>query len=181
MIDRAPLNQHDFAVSDWRPGEKQEYNATLESEAMEWQVKAWEKDPKKRPVAIVAIFIAGLAGLLILNHPLFSLLGMIVIFISTAELFLPMKFRVDANEARQSCGISVTAIRWADVKRLIKQEDGVRLSPFENPNRLDAFRGVFLRYASNEDEVLGKIAELWKIDAISLDARTDDRSGGRVG
>jgi len=152
----------------------------LETPTLEWQFRAWEREPKRRLVAIVAMALAGLGGLYLLNHVLFALIGVVVIFVSTAELFLPIKFRLDANEARQSCGISVTAIRWADVKRLTEQTDGVRLSPFEKSHRLDAFRGVFLRYASNESEVLGTIAELWKTDASTLDGRTDDGGGDRA-
>lgn len=153
------------------------YNPVLDTSPLQWEFRAWEGDVKRRVVALIAMLAAGLAGLYVLGHPLFALLGIAVIFVSTAELFLPVKFRIDGNEARQACGISVTAIKWADVKRLIPQDDGVRLSPFDEQNRLDAFRGVYLRYAGNKDEVLGKIAELWKSDASALAGRIDDRAG----
>lgn len=153
-------------------------NEEMLGEVLEWQYKSWEKDPNRRTVAIAAIVIAGLAGLLIFHHPLFAIIGMVVIFVSTAELFLPVKYKLDANEARQQCGLSVTAIPWTEVRRLVTQGDGVRLSPFEKPNRLDAFRGVFLRYASNEDQVLGKIRELWQIDGSSLEGKTDAGTEG---
>lgn len=131
----------------------------------------------KRYVSLGAIAFAAAAGMLILKHPLFALIGGVVIFVSTAEMFLPMKFRIDTNGAQQKCGISTTEITWADVKRLIHQSDGVRLSPFEKSHRLDAFRGVYLRFTSNKDEVLGKIAELWQTDAELL-ARGTDGGGG---
>ncbi|MBS1715104.1 MAG: hypothetical protein JST30_12290 [Armatimonadetes bacterium] len=145
-------------------------------EPLVWSVRLWERAPQKRWVAIVAMVVAGAAGTVLLHHLLFGLVGVLVVLVSTGELFFPAKYTLDANEARQRIGITVTAIRWTDVKRLIPQQDGVRLSPFEKPDRLDAFRGVFLRYASNEDAVLGKIRELWQGDASTLERRADGRA-----
>ncbi len=146
---------------------------------LEWQFCAWESQPQKRTIALVAMVIAALAGFFILHHILFAILGAGVVFVSTAELFLPVKYRLDANEAKQRIGISITSITWNDVKRLIPQDDGIRLSPFENSNRLDAFRGLFLRFASNGDEVLCKIRELWQNNASTLERTTD--SGSETG
>ena len=131
----------------------------------------------KRYVALGAIAFAAAAGQLVLKHPLFAIIGGVVIFVSTAEMFLPMKFSLSANGAQQKCGISTTEITWADVKRLIHQSDGIRLSPFEKSHRLDAFRGVYLRFAGNKEEVLGKIAELWETDAELLARGTDTGTG----
>ncbi len=137
-------------------------------ELLEYSFKAWERQPWRRSAALSGMLIAGASGLLLLHHPVFALLGALIVFVSTAELFLPVKYRLDKTEARQQVGFSVTAIKWTDVKRIVRVDDGVRLSPFDAPNRLDAFRGVFLRYASNEDDVWSTIRVLWHDNAVTV-------------
>ena len=50
-------------------------------------------------------------------------------------------------------------VPWGEVKRVEVGHEGVFLSPFARRSRLDSFRGTFLRFNGNRDEVLGFVHE----------------------
>ena len=146
-------------------------------DSLEWTFRLDPESPKRRIMVVTIALMAGLAGLM-LNGPLLSLIGIVVVVLSAAELFFPVKYRLDGQGARAKCGLSVTALDWADVRRVLPMPDGVRLSPLEKPSRLDEFRGVYLRFSDNEEEVSGKIRSFWHGDASTMDGGTDGAGDG---
>lgn len=138
-----------------------------------------DRAPEKRRVVYGVAAFGALLGYFWVG-PLGILLGAVVVLVSAAEMFLPIRYRLDGEEARSQIGLSVTAIRWENVKRLIQTDEGVRLSPLSQSSRLDAFRGVYLRFSGNEAEVLAKIAELRR-DGRTLDSGPDSGGGAAVG
>ncbi|MCH7946016.1 MAG: hypothetical protein IIC73_08410 [Armatimonadetes bacterium] len=147
------------------------------ADSLEWTLRLDPETPRRRYTVLAIALMAGLAGLLLFN-PLLSLIAFAVVVLSAAELFFPVKYRLDAQGARAKCGLSVTAVAWSDVKRVLPMPDGVRLSPLEKPSRLDEFRGVYLRFSDNEEEVSGKIRTFWHGDPSTLDGGTDRAGDG---
>lgn len=131
-------------------GDKPEGGAT----ELVWRVRLADRSPKKLyGIALVAGF-AGVAGFVLFHHVLYSILAILAITLTTGDFWLPIHYKLDANGATSRCGISVTAIEWSSVKRAVKDPDGIKLSPLAQEGKLSAFRGVYLRYASNESDVL---------------------------
>jgi hypothetical protein len=131
-----------------------------EVEPLVWEVKMWHRGTDRRFVILVAALFAGLLGLLLLNNVLFAIIGFVAIMGATTEYWLPTRYKLDGNGASLRCGISVTSIDWSAVKRIVETDEGVKLSPLEQPSKLSTFRGVYLRYADNKEEVLEKIRKL---------------------
>ncbi len=146
-------------------------------DSLEWTLRLDPETPRRRYTVLAIALLAGLAGLLLFN-PLLSVIAIAVVVLSAAELFFPVKYCLDGKGARAKCGLSVTALDWADVRRVLPMPDGVRLSPLEKPSRLDEFRGVYLRFSDNEEEVSGKIRTFWHGDASTLDGGTDRAGDG---
>ncbi|MFM9874258.1 MAG: hypothetical protein ACKVQS_12430 [Fimbriimonadaceae bacterium] len=139
---------------------------------MEWSVAVSPELQAKRIPVLIALVVSVFFG-----HYLIGWIGAVVgglaIFASTAEIWLPAKFKITELDASSRIGLSQSVIRWENVVRLIDTENGVRLSPLAKSSRLDAFRGVYLRFSGNRDAVLGKIAELAKINGSSVDGEAD--------
>lgn len=127
---------------------------------MTWVVRLGTGQPHQRLGVLAAASAAGLLGIWLMGHFLFGAIGFCAILLSCHEVFFPLHYRLDAQCARVRCGWSVSAIEWTNVRRVIELADGVRLSPLAKPSRLDAFRGLFLRYAGNREAVLAKIRQL---------------------
>ncbi|MBL8067994.1 MAG: hypothetical protein JNM28_06070 [Armatimonadetes bacterium] len=139
---------------------------------MAWSVSIGEGHPRKRAALAVVTLAAGVFGFAFLG--MWGLLiSLAAVFVSTAEYWLPIRFRLDEAGAESKIGLSTNLLRWGDLKRLIHTADGVRLSPLPSPSRLDEFRGVYLRFAGNREEVLAKIAELSERYGNSVDREAD--------
>lgn len=124
---------------------------------MEWQVHLSRKNPEKLAAVGLAAALAGLGGWLLLKSPFFGILGVLFILGSTTDFWLPVRYRLDENGASLKCGVSQTVIEWGQVRQVVESDQGVKLSPLTGNSRLEAFRGIFLRFADNRDEVLAKI------------------------
>jgi hypothetical protein len=97
--------------------------------------------------ACVAVHVAfGGAG--------YALLAAVVLGVSLGRYFLPTSYELDESGARVRFLFSARSTPWDRVRRFDVHREGVYLSPFERPSRLDSFRGTFLRFSGNADEVV---------------------------
>ena len=139
---------------------------TQVEDPMEWAVELPVPAAKRAAVLGFAI-LAGLIGWRLLGIP-GLILGVAVVLGSTLEIWMAHRYILTSDKAESRIGPFVTSIEWPSVKRVIEGEEGVILSPFDKPTRLDAFRGVYLRFNSNQGEVLAKIRRLWRSDGATL-------------
>ena len=124
-----------------------------------WQVRLWTKDPRRLYGILFACCLAGLGGWLIFNQALYALIGFAAIAVTTGEYWLPQKYKLDQNGASAKCGLSTTAIEWENVKRVIPDDNGIKLSPLETEGKLAPFRGVYIRFGDKKEEVMRTIQE----------------------
>ena len=126
-------------------------------DAFRWNVRPSDKDPAKRwGVLVVALAAFGL-GFVLFQNIVFGVLGCAFILVSTAEYWLGISYKLDKKGASSRCGLSLTSLEWSDVKRAIATEDGVKLSPLGTSGRMDAFRGVFLRFGAEREKVMDSV------------------------
>jgi len=127
----------------------------------------------------VAAIVATAVGWFAFGSPVLGLLGCAIILGSTAEYWLGTAFVIDDQGASARTGFSLTGIEWANVKRLIRDTDGVRLSPLESAGTLDVFRGVYLRYGiENREEIERAIERFGGRLAPALGRGPDTGAGG---
>jgi hypothetical protein len=118
-----------------------------ETVLLEWTVHLLRRDPRRAQVVFGAMTFAALAGLMLFRSPLFAVVGAAVIFLSTAEYLLPIRYRLTTLRACAACGVNRLEIRWESVRRLLGGRSAVKLSPLAADSRLEPFRGVLLRFA----------------------------------
>ena len=123
------------------------------SDAFRWNVRPSDNEPSKRwGVLLAALFAFGLGFLLFRNFT-FGILGFLIILIATAEYWLGTSYKVDSKGASARTGFSLTSLTWEDVKRAVETAEGIKLSPLGNSGRMEAFRGVFLKYGTQSAQV----------------------------
>lgn len=131
---------------------------SVEPEALKWNVRPYQDAPQRRFVIFGIALLGGLGGWFLLREPLLGLLGFGMILASTMEYWLGSSYRLDEKGASSRTGFSITAIEWPQIRRVIVEEHGLKLSPLESPSRLDAFRGVFLKFdTSNRVQVIDSV------------------------
>lgn len=131
----------------------------MAQEALRWSVRLSDAAPQKRWAIVATALVAGAAGWVLSHSFILPAIGVIAIFASTAEFWLPLHYVLDEKSARCRCGISVTAIEWSDVKRVLISSEFAKLSPLETDSRLSEFRGVKIRFGDRKQEVLDWIRE----------------------
>ena len=83
-----------------------------------------------------------------------------VIFVSMlSNYYLPTRYELDEAGIQVRFLGRCRDILWSRVRRVDEHKTGVFLSPFPKPSRLDSFRGTFLRFSGNADEVLTFVRE----------------------
>ncbi len=82
------------------------------------------------------------------------------VLISLSDFLLPVRFELWPDRAVCRMLLKSAEIKWADVKQCYLDDYGVKLSPLGTASRLEAFRGVYLRFADNEPEVIKAVKEL---------------------
>ena len=147
-------------------------------EILTWTVRLSSQQPGRVGFVFALAALAGLGGFFWLGLSgtlvaLFAVLG------STAEFWMPLHYRIDDRSGTVRCGFVVSAIEWSDVKQIWVTDEGVKLSPLAGSRRLEAFRGVFLRFSDNRDAVLSAVRERVGNDVRTVGDGAD--SGGDGG
>jgi hypothetical protein len=114
-------------------------------EKLRWSVRLLEH--RNRFIVVIGLVAvgSGVLGGIIFHSPSMSLLGFAMILASTADYWLGSKYLVDSIGVHARVGLSLTSMEWKDVKRVIIEASAVKLSPLQEGNPMDPFRGVVLR------------------------------------
>ena len=123
------------------------------------QKLAWRSHPVvddfPRSLFLVAVAAAVCVGVgLSFGGAGYGLLAAALLFGSLARYFLPASYELDAVGVTVRFLGRTRRVHWSEVRRVAVFRQGVHLSPFERPSALDPFRGTFLRFAGNADEVV---------------------------
>ncbi len=120
-------------------------------------VVEWVAHPaKNRPVAsvLVAVFIAAIAiGVYSWTYSiLFTVLASVVLAASLAGFYFPTRY--EFHEDKVVARYTLTTIRkeWSQFRSFYRDRNGVLLSPFPQPSRLENFRGLYLRFGECDRE-----------------------------
>lgn len=123
-------------------------------ENLVWRVHPLVERP--RASLVLALLLGGILGVIgwTFPEPGWVLLSAVVLFAALAKYFLPTTYRFDMEGIEvQFLGVR-RKYRWDVFRRCEAGSNGVFLSPFPRPHRLDNFRGLFVLCGARRDEVL---------------------------
>ena len=132
-----------------------------ETTVLAWRIHRLREEPGRIPLLAGAYAAVAVVGWLLFAHPLPVLALLVGLTGALSEFLFPISYRLTSKGAHSGCGLSQLFIAWPDVKRATHGRDGIHLSPFTKSSRLDAFRGVRLRYgAENGADALETVRRL---------------------
>jgi hypothetical protein len=126
---------------------------TEDTPILSWTVHLARKQPRKLalifPIFLLTLFWA---------YYLVGVFGIAVAFLgltaALADFLFPVHYEITTQRATCRRLLGITEIRWGNVKRCYLDDLGVKLSPLPRLSRLEAYRGVFLRFDGNDSEVI---------------------------
>lgn len=126
---------------------------------MSWTVHLARQRPAMTVASAAFIALASAAGLFAIG-PAAGLLVALLLVGFLSDFLFPVRYSITDEKATCRMLLNRTEIKWADVKRCYLDDHGVKLSPLNRVSRLEAFRGVYLRFQNNEDQVIDTVKSL---------------------
>lgn len=128
------------------------------------QTLEWVCHPAKRNrtvTVLVSVFIILLVVTVyyITYSIWFGILGFLILFGSLASFFFPTRYRLTEKEIIVKTTTQTLHKKWSQYRTYYPDKNGILLSPFARPSRLENFRGIYLKFWYNRDEVLAFVKE----------------------
>lgn len=127
----------------------------------------WTSHPLvERPITSIAVilfigFVVFIVRLL-LETWIYAILSLFLIITSLAKYFFPTHYELTPEGIRIESWFSTQQKEWSAFKTFYKSSRGIVLSPFEQPSRLDSYRGIYLLCEKNLNEVIDFVSQRLK-------------------
>ncbi len=133
--------------------------ADTEATAEEVIELAWTTHPvKRRPLLSlgVSLFLLLVTWVVysMTSSEIFAALALIAMFASIAKFYLPTYFKLTSTQVIIKSTTQTIKKEWSMFRSFYPDKNGVLLSPFVEPSRLENFRGLYLIYNNNKQDVL---------------------------
>jgi hypothetical protein len=125
-----------------------------------WQVHLAKEQPKKLAVVIPATFVAAVCAFAWIQHPVFVIAMLLLVVGSLADFLFPVTYTITTTRVTVSTRAGKRIIAWKDVRKCYLDDFGVKLSPLRIQSRLEAYRGVYLRFGDKRKEVIEAVERL---------------------
>jgi len=128
------------------------------------RVLEWTTHPvKRRPLVSILVTVFVLLVSLIVYYTtmskMFGVLALIVMFASLAKFYFPTTYRLSDDRITIKTMTQTLHKDWAIYRSCYTDKNGILLSPFVRPSRLENFRGIYLMFSGNRDEVIQFVRE----------------------
>jgi hypothetical protein len=132
---------------------------TTSDQMTEQPLLSWSTHPAKvRPLVttLVILFLVVLAVLvyLLTYSAVFTVIAVLILYGSLTQYFTKTTYEFTETKVRVRYIVNKIEKEWAQYRSYYADKNGVLLSPFPSPSRLENFRGLFIRFAGNKEQVM---------------------------
>lgn len=118
----------------------------------------WVSHPARRRKKAAALTIILIVVILVIVYSmtesvLMVLLGIVLFTVALSTFFFPTRFEISPEKVKVKYLFTSVERRMSAFRSYYPDKNGVLLSPFIKPSRLENFRGIYVRYHQNKDEV----------------------------
>jgi hypothetical protein len=132
-----------LATQQERPAETVSSPETL----LAWRVHLFHRDRSRLPVVGLVMLFAFFTVWLMFRSPLPAVVAVALLVGATSEYLFPVRYRITTEGVHADALTSRFSLKWKEAKRCVPDPMGIIITPLSAPSRLDAFRGVLLRFA----------------------------------
>ncbi|MDI6839780.1 MAG: hypothetical protein QMD71_02820 [bacterium] len=117
----------------------------------------WKLHPcikyKKKTAVIILFLITISVGIYFSFGWYWVIIASILLGWAILPYFLPSYYYLTKEGVKIKGIVFEKKKRWDEFKSYYKDKNGIFLSPFDKPTRLENFRGIYIRFNNNEEEV----------------------------
>jgi hypothetical protein len=147
-----------------------------EGSALEWKCHPVKRRPMVSVLVTVFIMVVGVLVHYATESRLLGMLAAIVLLASLAKFYFPTVYRLSDRGVTVKTTTQTLTKPWSMYRSFYPDKNGVLLSPFGRPSRLETFRGIYLMFNNNRDEVIAFITPRLTTARDNADQRQDGQS-----
>jgi len=83
-----------------------------------------------------------------------TVISVVILLGALGPFFLPTDYELTSDKVRVRFLFSQREKDWSFYRSFYVDKNGILLSPFEQPSRLENFRGIYIRFGRNKDQVV---------------------------
>ncbi len=132
---------------------------SAQEQTLNWVSHPFVRSTGKSVIAVSAVTVSIIFGAWYLESVIFGALAGLVMFGSLAKFFLPTRYTFDSEGITVKTTTQTYTRPWSMFRSFYADKNGVLLSPFIAPSRLENFRGLYVTFDNNSDAVLDFVKE----------------------
>ena len=122
----------------------------------------WSCHPlRKRPLVsvLVTLFVVFAVAYVYYSFDSvgFAFLTLIVFSLSLARYYFPTHYRLSEKGVTIKTPTQTISKQWSEYRSFYPDKNGVLLSPFAEPSRLENFRGIYLMYGGKREQIISYV------------------------
>lgn len=127
----------------------------MPDEVLSWISHPLKKSKKRALYLILALFLIwSLVFWATAYSWVFLFLAVVILMSSLSPFFFPTRFELTEDKVRVFFLAVKKEKAWSEFRSYYPDKNGVFISPFAKPSRLENYRGIYLRYEGNKETVL---------------------------
>ncbi len=136
-------------------GDFQYSKVTMSDEiALKWATHPIKRSIKVSILVILFLFVVWSLVYLTTFSFFLTILSVVIMLGSLSPFFLPTYYELNDKKIKVKFFFNTKEKEWSMFRSFYVDKNGVLLSPFEKPSRLENFRGLYVRFNQNKDEVV---------------------------
>ena len=134
-------------------------------------VLKWRSHPFKRKIVtsflvILCLLAVWISVYLTTFSILMTVVSVVILLAALSPFFLPTDYELTSDKIKVRFFFSLREKEWSFYRSFYVDKNGVLLSPFAKPSRLENFRGLYIRFDQNKDQVVKFVSSKIKKDEV---------------
>ncbi len=122
-------------------------------EALEWTCHPVKRKPLVSALVTLFIFVVVAIVYYTTASRAFGVLAAVIMLASLAKFYFPTSYRLTREKITIKTTTQTLRKDWSTYRSCYPDKNGILLSPFVHTSRLENFRGIYLMFNNNRDEV----------------------------
>jgi hypothetical protein len=127
---------------------------TTEPPLQSWSTQPAAARPLVTTLVIVFLIVLAVLVYLLTYSAIFTVIAALILYGSLTQYFTKTTYEFTDTKVRVKYVVNKIEKEWSQYRSYYADKNGVLLSPFPGPSRLENFRGLFIRFGGNKDQVM---------------------------
>ena len=126
---------------------------------LEWTVHPVTRQPWVSAAVSVFVVVVTIGVYWWMQNHLFTILALLILLGSLAKFYFPTHYKLTDKSVTVKTTTQTLVKEWKLYRSCYPDKKGILLSPFPTPTRLENFRGLYVMFEKNNEQVTAFVRE----------------------